>query len=252
MWIKISVVVALFALLSWSAYKLFQASRRQKSLKRSFREPMLSAKNTVLEDEFVDDVRIIDRKIEPSLDDSDSILGLRTTATTAKRPATETAPVAAEALQKPKKLITLVIHLMAPKAKPYIGYELLQALLATGLRFGEHNIFHRHESKSGVGQVLFHMASVNAPGTFELSKMGAFSCPGLSFFMQLNEKIDNAAAFEVMLDTANELLNELGGELLDEQHKNLSLDRITEYRRRIRQYLQNEATRLPDFFEQFS
>src|SRR3990167_6942283 len=62
------------------------------------------------------------------------------------------------------------LHVMAPREYPYNGYELLQALLTNGLRYGDRNIFHRHETKTGRGRVLFSLASVNKPGTFELDR----------------------------------------------------------------------------------
>ena len=36
---------------------------------------------------------------------------------------------------------------------------LLQNILESGLRFGEMDIFHRHESMAGNGEVLFSMAN---------------------------------------------------------------------------------------------
>ena len=245
MWIKISLVLALFALLAWSALKLYHLNRREKNLRRHFREPVLNSKNSNVPDK-PEELRS-ENKQESVEDDNDFVLGLKSTLS-----AETITPEVAEPIVATKGPSVVIIYLMAPTGRPYMGYELLQALLASGLRFGAQNIFHRHETKNGTGPILFHLASANAPGTFELSKMGAFTCPGLSFFMPMNDKIDNVMAFEAMLDTANELQTELGGELLDQNRKNLSLDKITEHRLTVRAYQQSEANRLPDFFEQVS
>lgn len=244
MWIKISIAAALLALLGWSVYKLLSLKRRERPLSRNYREPILNSADIRLSEEDDFDLPKMSDLTE---EDNDVILGIKTKLDTALNINKAAAPV--EPVEKPKIPTTIAIHLMAPAGQPYMGYELLQALLATGLRYGERNIFHRHEHKSGAGRVLFHLASANSPGTFELTKMGSFSCPGLSFFMQLNDKTDNLAAFEIMMDTANELVNDLGGELWDEQRKSLTMDKITEYRLRIRAY--QEAKRVPDFFDQY-
>ena len=52
----------------------------------------------------------------------------------------------------------IVFYLMAPEEALYAGYELLQALLSAGLRFGKQHLFHRHVHKDGRGETLFHCA----------------------------------------------------------------------------------------------
>lgn len=122
----------------------------------------------------------------------------------------------------------VMLYLMAPENQPYNGYELLQALLSAGLRYGKMQIFHRHEQKTGRGDVLFSLASATSPGTFELPKMGGFSCAGLVLFFE-TAKVKNAKkAFEVMIDTANQLAEDLGGDILDEERELLSDDKIAE------------------------
>ncbi len=140
----------------------------------------------------------------------------------------------------------LVLHVMAPLDYTYNGYELLQSLLANGLRYGEMNIFHRHETKTGRGSILFSLASVNKPGTFELPKMGSFSCPGLTLFMPLKASPDPMIAFDSMLETAKQLVEDLGGEIWDENRQVLNMDKITHMRTKIRQFEKNQRT--PDFF----
>jgi cell division protein ZipA len=254
--IKLILLVVLIAILTWTVYKLVMLNRQDKSKPRAHhREPTF---NKTVEPVIADEGLYIKDEI---IEDSDSILGLNpkkigsvTEAVQMSQSvdngpvANKAEPSAAKANSKPVLVHTIAIHMMAPKTRPYIGYELLQALLAAGLRYGEKQIFHRHEHKSGKGEILFHLASVNAPGTFELAKMGGFSCPGLSFFMVFNNKVDNVLAFETLLDTANQLVEELGGELWDENYKPITMDKLTEYRIRVRNY--NESIKVPDFFDQ--
>lgn len=128
----------------------------------------------------------------------------------------------------PLKNNLVVLYLMAPENQPYNGYELLQALLSAGLRYGKMQIFHRHEQKTGRGDILFSLASATSPGTFELPKMGGFSCTGLVLFFEAAKLKDPRKAFEVMIDTAFQLAEDLGGEVLDDQRHELRDDKIAE------------------------
>lgn len=172
-------------------------------------------------------------------DDTNDALGLN-----------EVAATPPEKKQQPAQHFSeyVMLHVMAPQEYPYNGYELLQALLANGLRYGEMDIFHRHETKTGRGQVLFSLASVNKPGTFELPKMGSFSCPGLTLFMPLKHSPDPMIAFGAMLETARQLTEDLGGEVWDESRHVLNMDKITQMRAQIRQFEKNQRT--PDFFSE--
>jgi cell division protein ZipA len=50
-----------------------------------------------------------------------------------------------------------------PRRRGFKGPALLQNILESGLRFGEMDIFHRHESMAGNGEVLFSMANAVKP-----------------------------------------------------------------------------------------
>lgn len=134
----------------------------------------------------------------------------------------------------------IVLNIVAPSERQYAGYELLQALLAAGLRHGKMNIFHRHEQLNGRGEILFSVASMTEPGIFELNKMGGFSCTGLTLFMRLTSLKDPMQTFELLLDTAKQLLEDLGGILRDESHELLTEAKIKEWRMNIQNYEQTQ------------
>jgi len=128
---------------------------------------------------------------------------------------------------------TIIIQAHAAKGKPYMGYELLQSLLAVGLRFGDMNLFHRHEGLNGKGALLFSVAAATASGTFEINNMGAFSCGGLVFFMKLDPKRKLMKTFDLMIDTARQLIDDLGGELCNERNESLNANTLRQLRERI-------------------
>jgi len=130
----------------------------------------------------------------------------------------------------------IVMHLIASQNRPYGGYELLQALLANGFRYGKMNIFHRHKQKNGEGNILFSLASATEPGTFDIHDMGNCTCQGLTLFMNATDHKNPTSVFEIMLDVARQLLDDLGGEIRDERHLLLDQSVIERWRSRIRNY----------------
>ena len=130
---------------------------------------------------------------------------------------------------------SVMMFLLAKEERFLAGYELLQTVLAAGLRFGEGHLFHRHQFPNGQGPVLCSLAAATASGVFDLQNIGAFSVRGLCLFMQAsgNSTID-AERFEIMLDTAKQLSEGLDAYLLDEQQKPLTDSSIQRYYRLLK------------------
>ena len=132
------------------------------------------------------------------------------------------------------KATSLVLFLLAKENRQLAGYELLQTVLAAGLRFGEGQLFHRHQHPNGQGPVLCSLATATATGVFDLQNIGAFSVHGLCLFMQpsSNKAID-AERFGIMLDTAKQLSEGLDTHLLDDQRKPWSENSLNRYYRKL-------------------
>ena len=113
------------------------------------------------------------------------------------------------------------------------GPALLQNILESGLRFGEMDIFHRHESMAGNGEVLFSMANGVKPGTFDLDDIDLFSTRAVSFFLGMPGPRHPKQAFDVMLAAVRKLAHELNGELKDDQRSVMTAQTIEHYRQRI-------------------
>jgi cell division protein ZipA len=135
----------------------------------------------------------------------------------------------------------LVLFLLAKEQRKLMGYELLQTILAAGLRFGEGRLFHRHQFESGQGPVVCSLATATADGTFDLQNMGAFSVHGLCLFMETsgNESID-LERFSIMMDTAKQLNEGLDTHLLDDERNPWSEASLARYHRLL-QVTEEEA-----------
>ncbi|MBX2807106.1 MAG: cell division protein ZipA [Cellvibrionaceae bacterium] len=131
----------------------------------------------------------------------------------------------------------LVIHLRARDKTVFTGENLLELILDNGLRFGAMDIFHFHAEADGEGPVLFSMANMVKPGSFDLHTFEEFATVGLSFFMTLPlSGGGHLAAFEQMLAVGKSMAQNLDGELKDENRSVLTGQTIEHYRERIRDF----------------
>ncbi|MGY2189052.1 cell division protein ZipA [Pseudomonas sp. MAG733B] len=143
---------------------------------------------------------------------------------------------------QPQAEEVLVISVICRDAAGFKGPALLQNILESGLRFGEMDIFHRHESMAGNGEVLFSMANAVKPGVFDLDDIDHFSTPAVSFFLGLPGPRHPKQAFDVMVAAARKLSQELNGELKDDQRSVLTAQTIEHYRQRIVEFERRALT----------
>ncbi|HCA23356.1 MAG TPA: cell division protein ZipA [Pseudomonas sp.] len=132
--------------------------------------------------------------------------------------------------------LVLVINVVSRDEQGFSGSALHQSILESGLRFGDMNIFHRHESMSGNGDVLFSMANALKPGVFDLDELDQSHVRAVSFFMGLPGPRHPKQALDLMIAAARKLSHELGGDLKDEQRSVLTAQTIEHYRQRIAEY----------------
>jgi cell division protein ZipA len=131
----------------------------------------------------------------------------------------------------------LVMHLMAPKGELLSGRDLQEASLKVGFRYGELKIFQRHLNEDGSGEVLFSMANLVNPGTFDLNTIDQMTTPGVTLFMALDDLEDPVAAFEVMTASVDTLVEALDLSVLDETRSSMTRQTIDHYRQRARDVL---------------
>jgi len=107
----------------------------------------------------------------------------------------------------------LVLMVIAKPGQQFVSYELLQAIYSAGLQFGEMNIFHFYQMTFKGRAALFSLASATEPGDFNLDKMGNYACNGLTLFANLKQVQDPQYVFDLMIKTAEQLADDLDGEL---------------------------------------
>jgi len=125
----------------------------------------------------------------------------------------------------------IVLNVLAPTGTSYYGRSLVEAMQSQSLKYGDMNIFHRVDQKTKTK--LFSVANALEPGTFDLSDLDDFQSSGVTFFMQLPAPNDPSIIFDLMLNTARNLVLELGGSLKDEQMSVLTGQTVEHMRQRI-------------------
>jgi cell division protein ZipA len=137
----------------------------------------------------------------------------------------------------PQKILQLNI---VTRSGSMPGGAIARSVREAGMEEGDLQIYHRYDDE-GKRAVLFSLASLVEPGTFPLQEMDGFSTPGIILFSQLPGPRDAMEIFEQMLKTAEYLSVQLGGELQDSSHSDLShqttehiREEIIEYKRQLR------------------
>lgn len=139
-----------------------------------------------------------------------------------------------EHTQEPEEVI--VINVMAKSGEHFAGKDLLPILLKQGMQLGKMSIFHKHADADANGPVMFSMANIVKPGTFDVTQMDEFTTPGVSFFLQLPNKLGNMRCFEEMLQAANSIRESLHGDLKDEHRSVITRQTIEHCRQRIQDF----------------
>lgn len=130
----------------------------------------------------------------------------------------------------------IILSVVMPENHQLSGAALLPSLLTLGMKYGEMNIFHRHQDSAGNGGVTFSLANMLNPGSFELDTMETFVTQGVSLFMTLPNAGDPFAAFEQMLLAAKQLAAEFNAQLLDDKRHLMTKQTEQHYVSKIREF----------------
>jgi cell division protein ZipA len=137
---------------------------------------------------------------------------------------------------RPEAREVIVINVLAKNGEDFKGPALKKLFEACGLEHGDMDIYHRHEESDTTSPVQFSVANAVEPGTFKPRDMPALTTPGISFFMSMPGPTNALQAFEFMLETAQAVVRNLGGELKDERRSVMTPQTIEHCRQRIREF----------------
>jgi cell division protein ZipA len=190
-------------------------------------------------------VRPLNHEESQSYLHADKILGLDTLEPTIRledirrEPMEEVVVITPPPAPAPRKKVADDFLILTVAAKPdskFGSYDLLQSITATGMQFGDMNIFHYAVPSEQGSQTLFSLASATEPGDFNLDRINDISCAGLTLFTNLAAVPDPELAFDLMLKTAEQLADDLDGELRAGTRNAWNADTLKHYKQKVSQH----------------
>lgn len=154
-------------------------------------------------------------------------------APSADAPAVEPDPRRQRRRSVPEKVVTL--RIVCRNQNDMSAEDAVLALKRVGLVHGRYGIFHRL-ADDGDEEPLFSVASLTEPGSFDLDSLEDTEIAGLSLFLVLPGRGDPVARFDLMIELARSLTEDLDGILLDERGSSWSIQRERYIREEIIQF----------------
>lgn len=139
------------------------------------------------------------------------------------------------AYRNPREKI-LILHIVAPRNRPFTGVALGAALRRAGLALGEMSIYHAPHPGAG-SDPLFSAANMVAPGTLSEADLADLMTPGVTLFLQLHLSDMPLQAFDAMLTAAHALAKDLGGSVLDANRSTATNQTLAHMREEMHQWL---------------
>ncbi|WP_135381666.1 cell division protein ZipA [Vibrio tasmaniensis] len=134
-------------------------------------------------------------------------------------------------------LEVIVLNVHCAGEIPFVGTELFRSMENNGLAYGEMSIYHCFAQASDEPKVIFSVANMMQPGTLEHDDPADFTTKGISFFMTLPCYGQADQNFNVMLSAAQKIADDMGGNVLDESRNLMTPNRLSDYRKQIRDFM---------------
>jgi cell division protein ZipA len=141
-----------------------------------------------------------------------------------------------EEVKNVEKQEVFILYVDKSEGTPIDGAKLLPLLLTLGFRYGEMDLFHRHQDNAGRGDILFSLANMFNPGTFDIDNMEQVTTRGLTIFMTLPNSAEPLPTFNMMHNAAKKIADEFSAKVLDDQRRPLDVAIVRSYVERIRRF----------------
>jgi len=125
----------------------------------------------------------------------------------------------------------MVINVIAKSPLGFSGKALLSVMTDNKLEYSAKKTYDFYEPDTG--ELLYSIASIVEPGTFDNQKITQKNYPGVMLFMIIALVDDPALAFEQMLKTAQDIAQKLNADLCDIEYQPLLEEHIEQLRLRV-------------------
>ncbi len=130
----------------------------------------------------------------------------------------------------------ITLHIVAPDGQIIHGPRLQSLFEQRGYHYGQMNIYHSLNQ----GSIVFSIAKMVEPGTFEPSNPDSYETPGVTMILQLPAPVAADVAFEVFVSEARELAGALGCTIIDSDFSSLSQQTVQHLRDSVHQFMHKQ------------
>ena len=161
-------------------------------------------------------------------------------------------PTLTESVAEPSRTITqepghnlepadevLTMFVRARSGNQFGGHEVVEALLRSGVNYGNKKIFHAHFDDKLQNEVSFSVANMVEPGYFDIEALSEFSTTGLIFFMSLPKQNPNTA-LQKMVEAARATATALDGEVFDSDLSVFTQQTLSHYETRLHDFTRDQ------------
>lgn len=147
--------------------------------------------------------------------------------------------------QAPAPEEILIVNVIAKAENTIPGQHLLDVLSSEKLKYGHMGIFHRHLNNDGDGPILYSIANIVEPGSFNFAQMKNSDTPGICIFLTLPTAGNAINAYDDMISTARSISARLACELSDENRNSLTKQAIEHGRQRVVEFERKNKLKNP-------
>ncbi|QQS53854.1 MAG: hypothetical protein IPM89_13575 [Candidatus Competibacteraceae bacterium] len=150
------------------------------------------------------------------------------------RPPTALAPPPRESRQEstaprsPK--MTLVLTVMAARHQLFHGPKIQAVAEALRFRLNPEGLYELFPETEAADVPILGLAHLRKPGSFKPKTLQELHTPGLLLFMKLPGPLEEMKALELLVITADQLAQKLGGLICDEQRNRMTNQALTRLR----------------------
>ena len=142
-------------------------------------------------------------------------------------PFTTLAPPPQESRQEPtapprSPKMTLVLTVMAPRHQLFHGPKIQVVAEALRFRLNPAGLYELFPETEAADVPILGLAHLRKPGSFEPQTLQELHTPGLLLFMKLPGPLEEMKALDLLVITADQLAQRLGGLICDEQRNRMT------------------------------
>ncbi len=143
--------------------------------------------------------------------------------------------------------MTVILTVMAPRHQPFPGLRIRAVAEELNFQLNPGGLFERFpdEDTGDASTPVFNLAHLREPGSFDSTTLHELKTPGLLLFMNLPGPLEGIQALNLLVLTADQWAQKLGGVICDERRNRMSnqalmhlRNEVSELERRLRAWTQ--------------